>query len=279
MAYSAEQQFEQESWVAHLQLGFQRANNRTVLTETKRIGPLTIQRPFYPEKDICHIYILHPPGGIVGGDVIHLNINVGKNANALITTPGATKFYRSLKNEASYHQTISLKEKSCLEWFPLENIYFPGAIVNMDTTLKLEKDAKLAIWDFQCFGRPSVKEEFSKGFIDIRFNLKRVGIPMINERLRVDKNLIRFSSLLRGAPVCATMVINHANQNLLERARDYLFIDENNFSGATRIEDMLIIRYLGHSTEIARCQFTRIWAELRKEVFGRTPHLPRVWKT
>ena len=68
----------------------------TQLTKTKRCGPLIIQKAFYPEgRDCAHLYLLHPPAGIVSGDELRVGIDVQQNAHTLITTPGAKRFYRA----------------------------------------------------------------------------------------------------------------------------------------------------------------------------------------
>src|SRR5687768_10776446 len=85
-----------DTWHAELSLGFAHDGTRTVLAQKRHFGPLVVQRPFYPEGEICHAYIVHPPGGIVGGDRLRLNVDVSRKAHAVITTPAATKFYRSL---------------------------------------------------------------------------------------------------------------------------------------------------------------------------------------
>ncbi|WP_455200705.1 urease accessory protein UreD, partial [Kaarinaea lacus] len=85
----------QKPWKAQLTLGFEKRNHRTVVANRKHVGPLVIQKPFYPEGAPCHIYLLHPPGGLVGGDQLTLNVDLNKESHVLITTPGAAKFYRS----------------------------------------------------------------------------------------------------------------------------------------------------------------------------------------
>src|SRR3954471_15398906 len=82
-------------WEASLDLEFATQGTRTFLARRASVGPLVVQRPFYPEGDVCHVYVVHPPGGVVGGDRLDLNIRARSGAHALITTPAATKFYRS----------------------------------------------------------------------------------------------------------------------------------------------------------------------------------------
>jgi urease accessory protein len=105
-------------WQARLELGLAQWAGRTVLAHKRHFGPLTVQRPFYPEGGPCHIYLLHPPGGVVGGDRLEIAVEVGEGAHALITTPGATKFYRSAGPRAHQIQHLSVAGGGVLEWFP-----------------------------------------------------------------------------------------------------------------------------------------------------------------
>jgi len=279
LAQTIKKKLQNQGWVANLELGFQVDGRRTVLAERKRYGPLTIQRPFYPEGEVCHVYILHPPGGVVAGDSLHVTVAIDHHAHALITTPGATKFYRSSGNRATLKQTIKVASQGCIEWFPLENIYFPGTIANLDTHIEIAENAIVAAWDIQCFGRPSLAETFDHGEINIGTQLWRKNTPLLIERLKVDKEYINLSSLLRGSPVNATLIITQAHQQALETSRKHLIADQRNVSGATLVEDILVIRYLGNSTALARQLFTRIWFDLRKEIIGKSPQLPRIWNT
>ena len=112
-------------WQARLDLGFEQRAGRTVLAHKRQFGPLTVQRPFYPEGGPCHLYVLHPPGGVVGGDRLAVSVLVAEGAHALITTPGAAKFYRSAGPRADVVQRLSVDAGGALEWFPQENILFP----------------------------------------------------------------------------------------------------------------------------------------------------------
>ena len=91
----------QQGWVAKLELNFSASQSKTFLSKREHIGPLAIQRPFYPEQGLCHLYLLHPPGGVVGGDQLSIGIKTDANSSALITTPGAKKIYRSSGHKRS----------------------------------------------------------------------------------------------------------------------------------------------------------------------------------
>lgn len=116
--------FSEKGWLADIALRYELKRGKTCLTEKRHLGPLMVQRPFYPEQGVAHTYLLHPPGGVVGGDTLSININVQPYAHALLTTPGATKFYRSAGGTASQTQTLTVAQEGFLEWLPQENIFF-----------------------------------------------------------------------------------------------------------------------------------------------------------
>lgn len=279
MSVAAEQLPRTQGWQARLRLGFEARERRTVLTERMRQGPLAVQRPFYPEGDVCHVYLLHPPGGVVGGDMLDIEVQVAAGARALLTTPGATKFYRSAGLRARQTQRIVVEPGASLEWLPQENIFFAGAEAALDTRVELHGDARLALWEVQCLGRPAVCESFERGHIDSRLAIVRDGKPLVLDRLRVRPDNRARLSLMAGLAVGGTLLLSHAGEREIEACRDMLLASGTDYTGATLLEDVLVVRYLGNSTEKARRLFSDIWQTLRPTTIGRAPSTPRIWAT
>jgi urease accessory protein len=279
MGAAEQQSAGKQGWHAGLRLGFRADPRRTVLAERQRHGPLAVQRPFYPEGEICHVYLLHPPGGVVGGDHLDIDVRLGRGASALVTTPGAGKFYRSAGPPARQVQTITLQSGARLEWLPQENIFFPGAEVELETRVELHGDARLALWEIQCLGRPVISEGFDRGHVDSRLSVSRDGQPLLRERLRVDADNRARLSLMAGLAVGGTLLISDAGEEQIKACRDLLFAGGTDYAGASLIEDILVVRYLGNSTERARRLFADIWQILRMDTLGHLPGVPRIWAT
>ena len=158
------------TWEAKLCLGLTAKNGKTILSTRRHEGPLAIQRPFYPEKNAtCHLYILHPPGGIVGGDALAVEVECESGTSTLITTPAANKFYRSAGLTAWQTQLLEVGSNAVLEWLPQETILFDGCQVRSKTIVKLAEDAKFFGWEIVSFGRPACKELFTKGLFNQSF--------------------------------------------------------------------------------------------------------------
>ncbi|HEC60094.1 MAG TPA: urease accessory protein [Methylophaga sp.] len=266
-------------WLAQLDLEFSHRSDKTVLSHRSQRGPLHVQRPFYPEGDVCHLYILHPPGGVVGGDTLTINTTIHANASTLLTTPGATKFYRSQGQTAHQKQFLKIADHASLEWMPQENIYFPGAQARMSTQIDLAPNARFIGWETHCLGLPVNNETFTTGQLNLDFLLRRDGVPLLMERMHINAEKLNSPTGLRGHAVMAMLVATPANNELLEQARSTLQDTDNHLIAATLIEDCLVIRYLGNSTAQCRKLFTQIWTELRPAILQRKACPPRIWAT
>lgn len=266
-----------KGWQAELELGFTPVAGRTALTHRRQRGPLAVQRPFYPEGGTCHVYLLHPPGGVVGGDSLRVRTQVSGGAHALVTTPGATKFYRSAGDTAQQVQTLYVTADARLEWLPQENIFFPGAMTRLETRIDLREGARFIAWEIQCLGRPVIEERFESGRADFRLNITWDSRPLLLERLTITPENLHGAAGLRGLPVNATVVASPAGQTELELVREALPDAPN--AGATLLDKLLVVRHQGSSTQQCRELFTQIWAAIRPAVIGCAPCPPRIWFT
>lgn len=269
-----------QNWQAYLHLAIQKHAKTSRLVPQKRYGPLTVQRPFYPESETCHVYLLHPPGGIVGGDQLEFKLEADKESESLITTPGATKFYRSAGEAALFKQTLALEQSSQVEFLPLENIYFTGAYVKADTHIQLTEGSELVFWETHCFGRPANNETFDEGDVTLRLTIEDDSGLLLTERQVVNALEIKRSTGLRGFSVMANMVIasNSINEALIEKLRALEF--SSGFSGITQLnERLLIIRVLSESTRDIANYFQALWFIARPLTLNKQPCPPRIWQT
>lgn len=269
----------QTGWQAHLSLGFSHRGNKTVLADRRQYGPLTVQRPFYPEGMPCHLYLLHPPGGVVGGDELDVQIRVDQDAHALLTTPGATKFYRSIGPQSKVTQTFQIAAGAALEWLPQDNILFPGANLQLHTTFHLEKDARVMAWECISLGRPVNEERFSEGLLRSRWRVYREQKLCLNESLRVlDAADLDRRAGLAGYPLVATLIASPCFEAERELVRE-LLQDYQVPAGVTLLNDLLVVRLLGAHNEPLQKLMQTIWQMLRPTVIGCPACRPRIWNT
>lgn len=271
-------------WEARIALGLEPRAGRTVLAQKRQAGPLTVQRAFHPEGATCHLYLLHPPGGVVGGDRLRIEAELAPDAQALLTAPGAGKFYRSAGATARLRQEFRLGDGAKLEWLPHEAILFPGARLRARTRITLEGQARFFGWEILSLGRPVLGERFDPGHADLGLRIEREGRPLLSERLRVDADGPGSSPLaavsgLRGCPVSGTLVGTGADEADLEAARAALRPDAGVVVGMTLIDDVLVARALAHRVEPVLLQFRSLWQRLRPCLIGAEASMPRIWAT
>jgi len=261
------------SWKAQLALEFALAGDRTVLAERRHDGPLVVQKALYPEGDaVCHAIVVHPPAGIAGGDELELHVRAGAGAHALLTTPGAGKWYRSAGPWAA--QRLRFEVAGALEWLPQESIVFDGALARLGTEVRLQGDARYLGWEILCLGRTGSGERFRKGEIRLDTKLYRDGRLLWLERGRIEGGgaLLDSPAGLQGKSVCGTLLAAGAPFDLAAcRAIEGLAV--------TQLPGVLVARYLGDSSEQAKRLFARLWAVLRPALFGREAAEPRIWRT
>lgn len=262
-------------WSAELKLRFVERDGRTCIGARRHFGPLLVQRPFYPEGAPCHVYVLHPPGGVVGGDRLTLDVHLEANTHALLTMPGATKFYRSAGPVSVLKQHFHLAEGSTLEWLPHGNICFPGARVRLENRFTLAPGARLLAWETLCLGRPVMDEVFSHGVLDSRLLIEMPDDPGLHERLRVDGGQLH---KLAGYPLQATFCAAPATPQLLDQARA-LLEDLDVPAGATLLGQLLVVRLLDRDNQRLQSTLMRLWHTLRPAITGLAPCPPRIWAT
>lgn len=264
-------------WQAELKLGFVCGTNKTVLKERSHYGPLTVQRPFYPEGGLCHAYILHPPGGVVAGDQLSINVLVDNKAKALITTPGAGKFYRSAGKQAYQKLSLNIKEDATLEWLPQETIVFEGARLVSDVQVELAASARFIGWEILVLGRPAAGEGFKQGEAILNWQIFREGKPLFLEKMRLDSEAFLARWGLNGCSSCGTLFASGANTANLEAVR--ALIADAPGQGVTLIDDLLICRASSEKNQSVRSFFENVRNLIRNDIVRQQPYTPRIWAT
>ncbi len=264
-------------WEAELHLGFVRRKAKTFLEQRKHRGPLTVQRPFYPEGGLCHVYLLHPPGGIVAGDRLLIDVHAACNAEALVTTPAAGKFYRSTGELAT--QTVSLKvdKGAVLEWLPQETIIYQGARLQSKVNIELAGDVRFIAWEILALGRPASGEGFECGEALLNWRIFRNGKPLFLEKIRLDAEAYTANWGLNNHSTCGTLFACSATKEHLTSIRN--LIDEKKGLGVTLIDDLLICRASDDKTEPVRKFFENVRDVIRNDIVQRQSFAPRIWAT
>ncbi|MGC1388599.1 MAG: urease accessory protein UreD, partial [Steroidobacteraceae bacterium] len=261
------------AWRANLELRFATRAHRTVLVHRRHKGPLQVQKALYPEgPGICHVVLLHPPGGIAGRDRLNIRAAAERDSHVLMTTPGATKWYRSAGGEAEQRLQFALERNSVLEWLPRENIFFDACNAVMSTEIRLSSNARFLGWEILCFGRRASGERWRRGNLRLGTRVLREGRVTWAEhaQLAAGSGFAESPVGLAGFSVSATFLAAGfaADAALLRRCRT-LAVPDGSRHGITWLPGTLCARYLGDSSEEAFGWFTALWALLRPALLGR----------
>lgn len=276
-------------WLASLRLRFSCADERTILSERVHSGPLRLLKPLYPEGDqCCHAVIVHPPGGIVAGDSLMVDVQLDEKAHGLITTPGAQKWYRSLGAKATAVTTLVVDRNAMLEWLPQETIVFDGAVARQSLDIELHENAAFFGWEIVCLGRTARAERYATGQFRQTIRLKRGDALLWSEHTVLNGDDPLLNSVLGwgGLPVSATAWIARpahtasggCDTDMLAQLR--AVIADNPCAAASNpARGFFVIKVIAASAESARELLATLWSEVRFALFAIAPQRPRIWST
>lgn len=274
-------------WHGHLALNYRLAGPRTVVHDRHR-GPLRILQSLYPEGDaVCHNVLVHPPGGIVGGDVLHIEAALGESTHAVITTPGATRFYRSAGATAEQTLTARMAAGARLEWLPAETICHRAALADSRLRFELAPGAEMIGSDVLALGLPASGEPFDAGRYTQQIELPGIWL----ERGRVaaaDTRLLDSPLGLAGHRVLGTLWF--AAGSALDAARRDALVDAARVvvaghalaatTGVTSAQrELVVLRLLAHRVEPAMALLRAVRAAWRTLGWGLAANPPRIWQT
>jgi urease accessory protein len=273
-------------WSANLRLRFAFDGRRTILAERAHTGPLRLLKPLYPEGDhCCHAVVVHPPGGIVAGDSLSLIAQVETDAHGVITTPGAQKWYRTDGAHATSDTQLTVDRGGALEWLPQETIVFDGARARQTLTINLQNGAKFFGWEIVCLGRTASRERFARGHFWQTIRVLHEGALVWSEHLSLAGGDALLESPVGwgGYPVCATAWIARGTEAASDAdflAMIRLQLENEPFAAASNpAPGLFVVKAVAATAESVRELLTRVWSQVRFDVFGVPAQRPRIWST
>ena len=277
---------ELDRWSAELYLRFARTEMRTVLTENRHSGPLLVQKALYPEGgQICHVVIVHPPGGLAGGDSLTIEIDLEANSSAVLTTPGAAKWYKAPHLECRQRSTIRLAKGSTLDWLPQENIFYNATHAVSTFTLQIDPGATAIGWEIGLLGRQESGEQWAEGSLRFATSIERPdGLPIWVERLRLEASasLRKAAQGLYGFNAFGTLwaIGSGCTGAVAEELASDLPFERDLRAGVTALpEGILLVRGLAQDVERLRQMMMDCWVRLRPLVHGLPSQRLRLWAT
>lgn len=260
------------SWRAQLRLDYTAEQGRSVARFAHE-GPLRILQSLYPEGEaVCHNVLVHPPGGLVGGDTLSIAVHAGPGSHGLLTTPGASRFYRSAGSPAVQEVRIAASAGSRVEWLPLEALYYSGCLAENRLVLALDAGAELLGWDIAALGLPQAQQPFVQG--EVRQHLELEGGWLERARIAAaDQRLLDGPLGMAGHRCLATLffaagsdLARDRRERLLEAAREV-------------IADHPLARTAGATSPGPRVVVVRMLADVVEPALGLAKAIRRAWRT
>jgi len=274
-------------WHGHLQLDYRRDGDTTLALD-RHDGPLRVLQRLYPEgPGICHHVLVHPPGGLVGGDTLALDLRLAEGSHALLTTPGAARFYRSSGADARQTVSARLADGARLEWLPLETIAYSGCRAESRLRFELAPAAQMIGWDVVALGLPAAGQPFAAGHY-----LQQIEWPgrwLERGRIAAEDTVLLDSPLgLAGHRVMGTLWFASGaapaaaqTETLLEAAR--ALAAEGPLAASTGAtaphEGLVLLRVLAQRVEPLMELLRRVRGAWRAAAWGLDPEQPRIWRT
>lgn len=265
-------------WRASLALGFAHDHGATRLVRRSHSGPLRVQKALHPEGPrACHVILVHPPGGVAGGDRLQIALEQDADTHVLATTPGAAKWYRANGRPASQAVRLRVEAGAALEWLPQETIFYDDADVMLEHEVDLDAGASYIGMEILCFGRRACGERFARGRVAQRTRIRSSGRTIWWEQGRIDAGETMHSPLgMNGQAVCATLLAvgKPAPAALIAGLRT-----ADAGLAVSQVKNVFVARHLGMEAEDARASLLRVWQALRPHMLGLPALRPRIWNT
>ena len=273
------------AWRADLKLDYTLESQRTVVRYLHQ-GPLRILQSLYPEGDqICHNVLVHPPGGLVGGDTLDIQVTVAEGAHGLVSTPGATRFYKSGGHPALQQVVAHLAVNAKLEWLPLEAIAYNDCEATNRAIFNLAPSAELITWDVTALGLPSSDMAFTQGHFQQHIEIPGVWLERGNIRGE-DTRWLNSPLGLAGGKCLASLVFasgsaidSDRTTQALEAAREVIESHPLRLqAGITCAHpQVIVLRVMSPLVEPTMDLLKKVWAVWRHTLWALPSRPPRIW--
>lgn len=283
-----------DTWQASIRLEFRKDKDKTLMVRNLHYGPLVVQKPFYPEV-ACHVYLLHPPGGVASCDHLCVEAKANEHSQVLITTPGATKFYKGENNYSLFEQNFYVENDASLEYLPAQNIFYKGTHTKVKTTFYLKDNSRFAFRDVSKCGMKDEERPFENSSLFNTVTIVENGKEKLIETSFIDgQDDLEALSGNYGCVYTGTYITNKVCEETLDKIRAILdsYKDNSSFEHSKRkepnfrfyvaagvVDNYTVVRFLSSHNEAIEKSIVDIWKLTRLETVGLKPCLPRIWST
>ncbi|MDC3171045.1 urease accessory protein UreD [Prochlorococcus sp. AH-716-E13] len=291
---------DKSSWEGNCFLNF--FNNKSssgkvdkTIFKSKSTSPYKLLKSSYDQEGRCILPILHTAGGLVGGDLLVFEANIGINSKVLLTTSSAQKVYGSVgrskinpKGTFSSQKTkINILENSHLEYLPQETIVFANGLYSQEFKIKISDNSSLLFTDLIRLGRSAAGETIENGVFRSKLEIIRNGKLSNNwefvDLIELTKFSFEAKSGMDYMPVFGSLIwicekeFPKTKISQLEENIKMIFKENDNYLSLGTLENGISIRFLGTSSQDARKCFFSIWTQIRTVCGFCKPEYQGVW--
>ena len=281
-------------WQARLSLEIALREGRSVAARLAHVGPLRVQKLLWPEGPrLAHVILLHPPSCLAAGDSLVCDLAIGPQAELLLTTPGAGRWYRA-DTPATQSVTVTVDDGAHLEWLPQETILHDGVSGEQTMRVDIADRASAVGMEVLVLGRRASGERLTQARFQSRLTLRHAGRLLYDELSRIEGaqtgaaalGSSHVSGLLWAVSPdllpddIADAVEADLDAALAATAGQAEPVDRPTIGGASRVDPhLLLVRVVGSSPQSVRGALVAAWARLRPLLRQREAVPPRIWMT
>jgi len=263
------------------EIGFIADGGVTRLAHLYHHEPMRVLFPTPATGDCLQAALVTTSGGLVGGDRLSIEVRTGRSARVQVSPQAAEKVYRSSGLDCRIDVALIAEAESWLEFLPQETILFNGARLARATRIEAAPEARVLAGEMAVFGRIGRGERFARGLFRDAWEVRRAGALMWTDALLLDGDIatpLEHPAGFDGATAAATVIyVGPDAPEQLDAARRALIDGETVRCGATLVNEVLVVRFLGRDARILRERFGHFWCEMRRTLAGLPTVLPRFW--
>jgi urease accessory protein len=191
-----------------LRLTFERRGGRTILTRSGWTLPLQVMAPLDLDDPASVVSMLNPTGGLVGGDHLVVDVEAGPDTHVCLTTPSATKIYRTSGPPAVQEVRVRVGPGALVEWIPDHSIPFAGSAFRQCIDVEMAPGARLILVDAFSAGRVARGEAWRFASLDSALRVRDDAGWLVVDRFVLDGDT-GWGGVghAEGAPYFATVVV------------------------------------------------------------------------
>lgn len=186
-------------------LTFTRHDTETVLTRAFAQSPAKLITT-RGRGATCWVYSATYGGGLLGGDDIHMRVDVTTEARALLTTQASTKVYRSPRRSRQ-RVNATVEAGALLAVVPDPVVCFADADFMQTQRYELHETANLVLVDWMTSGRHGSGERWMFSRYESRFDIRRSSQQIFFDGLVLERNIDAVGDRMGRFDVLLTAIV------------------------------------------------------------------------